>query len=204
MSTSITLVKNERGIFIEGEVDDSLIPKLFLPSLLLLLFAVGSAQAQSNQSVYTNLEAKFCRTIKSDSSETGDYQGRCPGVAGYALLVSEGDLRQNITVITPQRKQHSLDLWSVVSSAFSSLGPKAEWRMGKVKTKSIPVALIVRYNASENPDNPNKTTSYLVVTKITPTEICVTDRISPGPTANEDARRLADESATKPCLKAAQ
>ncbi len=165
----------------------------------MLFFGTSSAQAQPLQSIYTNLEAKFCRTIKSDSSEAGDYQGRCPGVAGYALLVSEGDLRQNITVITPQRKQHSLDLWSVVSGAFSSLGPKAEWRM---KTKSLPVALIVRYNASENPDNPNKTTSYLVVAKITPTEICVTDRISPGPTANDDARRLADESATKPCLKA--
>jgi hypothetical protein len=125
-------------------------------------------------------------------------------VAGYGLLVSEGDLRQNITVITPQGKQHSLELWSVVSSAFSSLGPKAEWRMRKAKTKSVPIALIVRYNASENPEKPDKTTSYLVVTKITPTEICVTDRISPGPKANEDARRLADESATKPCLKVEQ
>jgi hypothetical protein len=168
------------------------------------LLGVSSAQAQSNQSVYTNLEAKFCRTIKSSASEGGDYQGRCPGVAGYALLVSEGDLRQNVTVITPQGKQHSLELWSVVSPAFSSLGPKAEWRIKKAKMKIVPVALIVRYNASEDPEKPEKTTSYLVVTKITPNEICVTDRIPPGATANTDAQRLADEAATKPCLKAAQ
>src|SRR5688572_33453970 len=32
------------------------------------------------------------------------------------------------------------------------------------------------------------------VIKITSTEICVTDKISPGPKANEDARRAADRS----------
>jgi hypothetical protein len=39
------------------------------------------------------------------------------------------------------------------------------------------------------------------VAKITPTEICVTDKISPGAKANEDARRAADAASTKPCLK---
>jgi hypothetical protein len=42
------------------------------------------------------------------------------------------------------------------------------------------------------------------VSKITATEICVTDKILPGPKANEDARRAADTAATKPCLKKAQ
>lgn len=176
----------------------------FFVLLLSLVYGVNSASAQSNQSVYTNLEAKFCKTIKSDSSETGDYLGRCPGTAGYSLLVSEGDLRQNVTVVTPKGTKHSLELWSVVSPAFSSLGPKAEWRISKAKMRASPVALIVRYNASENPEQPEKTTSYLVVTKITANEICVTNRIAPGPTANTDARRLADESASKPCLKADQ
>jgi hypothetical protein len=32
-------------------------------------------------------------------------------------------------------------------------------------------------------------------------EICVTDNISPGPKANEAARRAADTAATKTCLK---
>jgi hypothetical protein len=67
--------------------------------------------------------------------------------------------------------------------------------------KLVPVALIVRYNASEDPETPNKTMSYLAVAKITPTTICVTERISPGPKANEDARRAADVASTKPCLK---
>src|ERR1044072_6059133 len=166
--------------------------------LIAILSCAATAAAQSNRSVYTPLGDKDCRKIKSAEAGDDGYEARCRGTAGYTLLLSEGDLRQNITVITPQGKQHSLDLWTVVSGAFSSLGPKAEWRLDKT---SAPVAIILRYNASENPDKPEKLTSYLAVTKITPAQICDTDKISPGQTANEDARRAADASSTKPCLK---
>jgi len=167
----------------------------------LLLLICGRVQAQTNTSVYTPLDPKQCRTLQSDSSEGGSYLGRCPGTSGYTLLVAEGDLRQNITVVTPQGKKHSLELWQVVSGGFSSLGGKAEWRMSRQKGKLVPVALIVRYNASEDPENSNKTTSYLAVAKITTAEICVTDKISPGASANDDARRAADVATTKACLK---
>ena len=166
-------------------------------ALLVLLGCVATAAAQSNRSVYTPIGDKQCRVIKSAEAADDGYEARCRGTAGYSLLLSEGDLRQNITVITPQGAKHSLELWSVVSGGFSSVGPKAEWRIAK----SAPVALILRYNASEDPDKPDKLTSYLAVTKITATEICVTDKILPGPTANEDARRAADASSTKSCLK---
>ena len=155
------------------------------------------ASGQMNRSVYTSLEEKQCRTIKSPNSVEDDYEISCRGAAGYTLVVSEGDLRQNIIVVTPKGAKHSLDLWDVVSGGFSNVGPKAEWRMAKQK----PVALIVRYNASEDADQPDKKSSYLVVTKITATEICVTDKISPGGDANKEARRAADAAAAKPCLK---
>lgn len=161
------------------------------------LLTAGPTCAQTVRSVYTTLEEKQCGKIKSIQADEDGYLGHCPGVAGYSLVISEGDLRQNLTVVTPKKKEHSLDLWSIVSSAFSHLGPKAEWR---VKGQT-PVALIFRYNASEDTEHPDKTTSYLVVTKITPTEICATDKIGPGPRANEEARRLADESSIKACLK---
>ena len=157
--------------------------------------------AQSNSSVYTPLGDKDCRKIKSAEAGDDGYEGRCPGTAGYSLLLSEGDLRQNITVITPKGSQHSLDLWSVISGGFSSVGAKAEWRLLSQKGKLVPVALIIRYNASEDPESPNRITSYLAVAKITPSEICITDKIPPGPKANEDARRAADAASTKPCLK---
>jgi hypothetical protein len=167
---------------------------------MVTLFAfVATATAQTNRSVYTPLGDKQCRVIKTAEAGDDGYEARCRGTAGYTLLLSEGDLRQNITVITPQGKEHSLDLWSVVSGGFSSLGPKAEWRIATQNKK--PFALILRYNASEDPEKPDKRTSYLAVAKITPTEICVTEKILPGPTANEDARRAADAASSKSCLK---
>jgi len=170
-------------------------------AISLLLLIGGSVQAQTNTSVYTPLDPKQCRTLQSDSSEGGSYLGRCPGTSGYTLLVAEGDLRQNITVVTPRGKKHSLELWQVVSGGFSSLGPKAEWRLSRQNGKLVPVALIVRYNASEDPENSTKITSYLAVAKITAEEICITDKISPGASANEAARRAADMATTKACLK---
>lgn len=154
-----------------------------------------------NRSVYTSLEEKQCRTIAVETTGAGDYEGRCRGVAGYSLTLLEGDLRQNIIVNTPKGTKHSLDLWDVISGGFSSVGPKAEWRVTNQNGKLVPTALIIRYNASENPDNPNQRTSYLAVAKITPTEICITDKIPPGTKANEQARTAADSAANKPCLK---
>jgi len=174
--------------------------RLSLLTILLSLAASGIV-AQTNQSLYTSVAPKSCRTIKSTSDEGGSYEGRCRGVAGYNLIVEEGDLRTNIKVVAPGGTARSLDLWTVVSSAFSSLGPRVEWRMTKRGTKSTPVALIIRYNASENVDKPDKTTSYLAVAKITASETCVTDKILPGPNANADARRAADAAVSKSCLK---
>jgi hypothetical protein len=172
--------------------------------MTLILLPAMSTMAQTNSSVYTSLAEKQCKTIKSPDPQSGDYEGRCRGVAGYTLVVSEGDLRQNVTVVTPKGAKHSLELWEVISGGFSSVGPKAEWRMAKQNGKLEPVALIIRYNANDDPESPNKQSSYLAVTKITATEICVTDKINPGAKANEDARRAADAAATKPCLKKKQ
>ena len=172
-----------------------------LTSLSLLIGCALITAAQTNRSVYTPLGDKQCRTIKSHEAGDDGFEARCRGTAGYTLLLSEGDLRQNITVITPQGAKHSLELWDVVSGGFSSVGPKAEWRIATQDKKSVPVALILRYNASEDPEKPDKRTSYLAVAKITSTEICVTEKIPPGPAANEDARRAADAASTKSCLK---
>ena len=165
-----------------------------------ILVCAVSASAQSNRSVYTNLGEKSCRTIKADSSNVGSYVGICGGVGGYKLQVEEGDLRQNIQVITPAGQKHSLDLWTVVGSNFSSLGDKAEWRVRTQRGKVVPVALIVRYNLS-SPEDSTKLTSYLAVAKITAAKICVMEKIAPGAGANVAARAAADESSDKPCLE---
>lgn len=154
----------------------------------------------ANTSVYTDISGSRCRTI-SVHRESGATVQSCPGVAGYKLQVEDDDARMSISVVAPGGKKSELSYWQVITSAFSSLGNKAEWRVTSVRGKTTPVALIVRVNASEDPSNPQRTTSYLAVAKITAAKTCVTDKIGPSATANEEARRAADTAATRPCLE---
>lgn len=166
-----------------------------------LLFATAeSVKAQAKlESVYTDIFSSKCRTIKVDK-ETGSSTQICPGIAGYKLLALEDDARQSITVVTPDGKHHPLDVWQVITYAFSSVGSKAEWRVVRSKGKVSPVALIVRVNASEG-ENPIRLTSFLAVVKVTPEKICVTHKIPQGAKANETARHAADTAKTAACLK---
>lgn len=159
--------------------------------LIAVFAAVSDAQIRS---VYTDLADTKCKTLELSVDEGGSYRGICPGVAGYKLEVREGDLRQTIDLITPGRRKFELAFWDV-SGGFSAVGPKAEWR---IKGKS-PVALIVRFNVNENPNDWRKVTSYLVVTKITRNEVCITDVLRPSRTQNGDARKVADSAANRPC-----
>ena len=157
--------------------------------------AAGDSTA-AIRSVYTSLAEADCRRVEQNE-ETGDTTSRCPGTAGYALLVHDWDARMTIDVVAPDGRTHRLRYSGVITSAFSSLGPRAEWRMRNGK----PIALIVRVNAFENPDTPSRATSYLAVAKITPGETCVTDRIPPAANANEAAQRAADRSSSRPCMR---
>jgi len=170
---------------------------------IILLSAVGIfAQKAKIESVYTSLETKACKTLSQTDEEAGSYEGECPGIGGYKLRLIEGDIRQSINVITPGKKKYELDLFIKVSGGFSSVGAKAEWRVTRKGKTVTPTALIVRFNASENSEDSSIITSYLVVTKITKNEICITDIVKPNAKANEQARKLADSSATKPCITA--
>ncbi len=160
---------------------------------------VANAQPKL-QSMYTELAEKKCKTISSDK-ETGSSTQRCNGVGGYKLLVHDDDARQSITIVDPSAKEHPLNFWSVMTHSFSSVGDKAEWRVSKSNGKVTPVGLIVRVNASENPEKPSSITSYLAVAKVSANGSCVTHRIRSGPNANAQARTAADSAATAPCLK---
>lgn len=169
--------------------------------ILIFVFAAcaASAPAQQVESVYSDLGDAKCKTIEYEH-EGYSWTKECAGVAGYKLHVLQGDERESVTVIGPGGGRHPLELWSSVSPAFSSVGPKAEWRVRRRGGRVEPFALIVRYNANEDAVNYQKVTSYLVVARLAPGKVCVTDKIAPGPRANELAREAADASAAKPCL----
>ena len=157
----------------------------------------GVASAASLESVYTDLIPAKCKVTKEDV----EYQEeKCPGLAGYTLLSIYGDQRQSITVVSPQGKEYPLNYWEVITPGMSHVGDKAEWRVVKENGKPVPKALIVRVTTAPHLAGEKKA-SYLAVAKITPDAICVTDRIEPGPQANDLARQAADAAAKKPCLK---
>jgi hypothetical protein len=149
-------------------------------------------------SVYTDIVGKRCTTVATDE-EVGSATARCRGVDGYDLLVHDEDARMSITVVAPDGSEHPLDYWQLITFDFSTLGTKAEWRLALRGGEVIPIALIVRVNASEA-DDPSVTTSYLAVAKITPEKICVTDRIGPSADMNAAARRAANTAERRPCL----
>lgn len=172
---------------------------LIFPSAIAGQNAKVTQRPQANTSIYTDTAFEKCKTVELDR-ETGSRVKSCPGVAGYKLLVEDSDNRMSVTVVTPQGAKHPLNYWDVITPGFSSLGSKAEWRVAKKEGKVVPVALIVRVNAVEGPES-RRSASYLAVAKITADGICVTDKIRPSKTANEEARAAADASSAKGCLE---
>lgn len=154
---------------------------------------MASPALAQNKSIYTSTKTNACRTIRSTSAGTGSYTGECPGVGGFKIRLIEGDIRQTLDVITPARKKFELNFWNIFGG-FSHIGEKVEWRT----KKGVPVAIIARYNVAD-PEDSQKSKSYLMVARVGKTSACVTDVVEPGPKQNETARILADASAGKPC-----
>ena len=157
---------------------------------------LGSAPAGPTKSVYSSLSG--CKTVSTDIESSTQ---ACRGVGGYNLRLEYADQRESITVISPNGQKHQLELWNVIGNGFSNVGKRAEWRVTTKNRKTVPLALIVRFNLTDNSGDTPKPVSYLAVTKITPQKICVTDKIAPSATANEQARAAADASADKPCVE---
>lgn len=165
------------------------------PSLGLLAQAQGTIQ-----SIYTDLEGAKCRTVKVERLAGASVES-CPGVGGFHLLVESDDDRMSVAVVGPDRREHNLDYWNVVTRAFSSLGKKAEWVVTKRDGKMVPIALIVRVNATVENDGKPKQQSFLTVAKLTADQSCVTDKIASSANANAKARKAAETAASRPCLK---
>lgn len=165
-------------------------------TLTLFLPIVGQEPIDS---IYTDTASDKCKTIKFDEESSYSEQ-ICPGIAGYKLKVIEGDLRVTIVVIDPKGKEYDLRMPEVLGAGFSNIGQKAEWRVKKQNNQIIPVALIVRFDVIENPEEYNKSTSFLTITKITNNSICIVDKVRPNKDQNLQARKIADLAQSKGCL----
>ena len=169
--------------------------------IILFLFISLVLQAhetglKSNTSSYTSIEESDCTDLDSDSM--GSIQ-ECESFEDITVKVIEGDLRQMITLIR-NNQEYNLDFWSIVSPMFSTLGAKIEWRHEIDKPRKLK-GMIVRFEASDNFDNFDKTSSYLVVSKITDDKMCVVSKVAPSEKQNEIARKFLDAKEQLSCLK---
>ena len=167
---------------------------------LILLLASSTLYSMAGsalyQSAYTSIDEKDCHTISTH--DLGATQ-LCKSFAQIDVKVIESDLRQTIT-LERNGTPYPLEFWRKVSSSWSLLGKKIEWRYPKGQA-SNPIAMIARFKVSENPDNADDMTSYLVVSKISKDEICPVGKIRPQADQNRLAREMADRSAQMKCVE---
>lgn len=173
--------------------------QIFLISIMLVFFSISfSAQSKKIESIYTDFSDKNCKELKSDPDNGILYRGECRGVGGYKLVLLESEHHQMLNLIAPDGDE--IELKMQISAAPTSLGKKAEWRVRREGKKIIPVALIVRMNVFDDPDNRENAKSYLIVTKITKDAACVTETVEPAvKNQNLKARQLADSAVEKAC-----
>ena len=158
---------------------------------------ISTANAQTFSSSYTSTAPKDCRIIGKPSELDGSTMRVCPGKAGLVVLISEGDLRETVSVgrnRAQAAREPAAQSWF---GPFNSTTHTVEWRAVDGK----PFAIIQRWHIADNadPDKEGRPTAkpMLAVTRLPPGPVChvaYTDGQA-NRNANELARQAADEFA---------
>jgi len=170
----------------------------------MLLFGLGYIQADNKESdndslyesSYTSIAQKDCRTLESDN--LGSIE-ECESFADIKVTVIEGDIKQGI-MLRRDGKNYELNFRNAISYTFISLGLELEWRYKRNQFDN-PIALITRLDVNNDPEDPEKISSYLVVSKITDNEICIVGKIEAQKNKNQMAKDMAEKSSTMSCIE---
>ena len=159
-----------------------------VPAIALALLFADPAPTK-HESVYTELSEARCRILEENKEEGPYWLRRCPGHAGWQLDWSDSDLRQGLTLISPQGGETELNLSDLVAKgAFNSIGKTVEWRGTDL---ARPEALIVRMSVANGVEPRLPDISRLAVVRLTRTP-CLVAVIEPGALQNDRAREVAD------------
>lgn len=142
---------------------------LTLTSTLLTLSA-AMAQTAQNVSSFTSTAPKQCRQVGAVHEDDGGGTRVCSGPAGLVVVVSEGDLRETVTVGRTRKAAEAEPAAKAWFEPFSSTTHTVEWRQ-EVKDKP-PFAMIQRWHLAdiedEDKDGRPKTKQLFVVTRLAP------------------------------------
>lgn len=156
---------------------------------LLLLAFLATPAAAANTSAYTDLILDKCRQLTPETSgDEGEGSGtfRCKGHGNIPVFFAEGDLRSFVSFGEDGESQCA---FRQTFSGFNSVGNKIEWRLKNGR----PVAAILRWTVSYDPEDSAKTKTWLVVTSLARGNTCHVGYVEGAyPNANAEARKLAD------------
>lgn len=153
------------------------------------------ADPDEETSTYTDIAR--CEIVEQSDQEMPFVKRRCDGYAGYDLLISTSDLRDSVTLVTPEGEEQDLDFnRHIANGAFNHLGKTVEWRGPNVDE---PRVMIVRMNVANGEDPMAPDDSYIAVVRLE-SPACIVARVPAGPGQNVAARRLADRDTLPDCL----
>jgi hypothetical protein len=170
--------------------------QLIASAAALLSGLMSPANAQTFGSSYTSTAPKDCHTVGKPESD-GSTTQVCPGKSGLVVLISEGDLRETVSVGRNREaaaKEPAAEAWF---GPFNSTSHTVEWRA----VDGRPFAIIQRWLIADNNDLDKSgspiTKPMLAVTRLPPGPVCHVAYIDgqANRNANELARQAADEFA---------
>lgn len=158
-----------------------------------------AARAADISSAYTDLDSKKdCVTYAQAEQGDGDWADlACSGYRGYPVLIAYDDARESLFYGFPPGGDMT-SAWESFSG-FNSSGARVEWRIETNGDRAVPFAVIHRRTIS-NAEDENKPTEVLLVAKVAQMDVregCTVGLVlaTGNPTANDQARKLADEKA---------
>ncbi|WP_299437734.1 hypothetical protein [uncultured Rhodospira sp.] len=153
-------------------------------------------------SVFTDLGGPSCKEYIDQTDPNSTPYTACPGAFEFSLIIRHvGSGRQSIDIVTPTQQVYPLDYHDYVTRQMSHLGDEAEWRIADRDGQKWPVAVIVPVHVHENMDEPERVSrSYFVLAKISPSDICVTQKIPAGSMSRARMLETADSAPEQDCL----
>ena len=160
---------------------------------LMIVAAIASLATQAFatdvKSIYTKIDLKKCKQTQKPDEQVFEGAWACKGLPGYDVFLTSADSRQMVSLGKTEKNNCS---GQKTFSGFNSAGATVEWRMKAGK----PIAAILRWTVSIDPDDSNKKVTWLVVNKLDNGTACQMHYVAGSfPKANDAARKAADEKA---------
>lgn len=136
---------------------------------------------------FTKVTDAACPLVEEDK-ETGDFSRRCPGIAGWTVLWTSGDLRDDLAVARGKVSKSFGYPSLVAKGPFDAIGETIEWRG---PAGGEPDVLVARVHVAR-PDG-SSDSGRLAVARLGK-EPCIVAIVPPGAGQSDRAHAIADGS----------